>query len=135
MSQRGNPVQSRLVVQRQDDQTEDQQEFVCQRIQQGPELRLLVKAPGHKAVHTVPDGRQEEHAQRHPPVHLTAAAGVVQELDDEHRHQQNARDGDLVGQGHAAASTSITFETGNRMLIVGADVRRHWGPGAIPFAS
>ena len=78
----------------------NQQQFVCQRVENRPKLAALIKPPRDVAVHAIADGGECETKYRQQTIHLMALPDVVEYLHHEKRDQQDAQDGDLVSCCH-----------------------------------
>src|SRR5512133_2862024 len=78
----------------------DEQELVCKRIQNCPQLAALVVPSGNVAIHAIAQCRNKEAHQRQDAMGLRPRLGVVKHLKNKIGNEQNACDRDLVGSRH-----------------------------------
>jgi len=88
------------VLEAQENDRRNQQEFVRKRVENGAELAALVLSPGDIAIHAVADSSDCETENRHSIVQVLACIRVIEDFDHENRDQQDAQNRDFVSGGH-----------------------------------
>lgn len=93
----------------------EQQQLVCQRIEDGAEACALVEVARDPAIHRITHRRDAEDSRSPQAQGFVGMAGlhavaVVDHEPDENRDEQDAEDGDLIGEVHVGEVRDACFK-------------------------
>lgn len=96
----GNRAEIGRVVEIEQDDGGDEEEFIGGGVEDGAEFAALVVFAGDVAIHPIQDGGNGEGEHAGQAADFIAGADVVDDLNHEEGNEEDAKDGDFIGGGH-----------------------------------